>query len=109
MLKGDILTHEALSYMAGLVRETTKIKDGIDDLNIRTDGTYSSKKITDLLNTLEYDMQTYINSSIGSMNHLKKEIVSTVPSASSAKENTIYLVQDANGGYDQYLLINGMI
>ena len=37
----NILSDEAISYICGLLRNMASVSDGIDDINIRSDGTFS--------------------------------------------------------------------
>lgn len=58
------------------------------------------------------ETDTAIATAIANADHLKREIVSALPSASSADANTIYMVAKVGGTgeqqYDEYMLINGV-
>lgn len=61
-------------------------------------------------------VDTAISSAVANAHHLKREIVASLPSVSSANEDTIYMVPDsgstdasgsATSSYVEYMLING--
>ena len=104
-----VLNRESLQYLANCIRLVHSLPDLLNDILPSQTTTYSSYKVTELLNTLNTDLQNYVNNALGNLSHLKKEIVSVTPTDSSADEDTIYLVQDASGGYEQYLKINGVV
>ena len=104
-----VLNRESLQYLANCIRLVHSLPDLLNDVLPSQTTTYSSHKVTELLNTLNTDLQNYVNNALGNLSHLKKEIVSVAPTDSSADEDTIYLVQDASGGYEQYLKINGVV
>lgn len=58
-----------------------------------------------------YATTTYVGKQIAAAGHISKQIVTTLPAASAAKENVIYMVQKTSGSgsnlYDEYMLING--
>ena len=58
-----------------------------------------------------YATTTYVGQQIAAAGHISKQIVTTLPAASAAKENVIYMVQKTSGSgsnlYDEYMLING--
>lgn len=58
-------------------------------------------------------MQTYVGQQISAAGHMTKSIVDTLPAASAAKENVIYLVKKTDGSgdnlYDEYQLVNGAL
>ena len=73
--------------------------------------TLSGYGITDAYTRTQTD--TAITTAIGKTGHLKREIVSALPSVSSADTNTIYMVPKTSGatgssdtnGYDEYMLV----
>ena len=53
---GTTLTHEALSYLCGLIRDINGLDTNlIDDINIKSNGTFSSVRINTLLTALKTD------------------------------------------------------
>ena len=55
----------------------------------------------------------YVDTLVASAGHLTRSIVTTLPTASNASANTIYMVLDSNATgndkYKEYMLINGVI
>lgn len=60
-----------------------------------------------------YATTDYVTKQIGAAGHIKKQIVDSLPAASAASDNVIYMVAKttANGdnAYDEYMLINGAL
>lgn len=58
-----------------------------------------------------YATTTYVGQQIAAAGHITRQIVDTLPAASAAKENVIYMVKKSSGTsgnlYDEYMLING--
>lgn len=70
--------------------------------------TLSGYGITNAYTKTETD--TKIQSAVSSAGHLKRSVVTTLPSASAADANTIYMVKDTSvtsgDAYKEYMLIN---
>lgn len=82
----------------------TKVSELQNDSNYQTD--------TDVTTTLtSYATKTYVGEQISNADHLKREIVTEIPDASTADEHTIYMlkIESATGNdkYREYLLIDG--
>lgn len=60
-----------------------------------------------------YATTTYVGQQISASGHITKSIVATLPAASEAKENVIYMVKKSSGSgsnlYDEYMLIDGKL
>lgn len=60
-----------------------------------------------------YATITYVGQQISAAGHITKSIVATLPAASEAKENVIYMVKKSSGSgsnlYDEYMLIDGKL
>ena len=58
-----------------------------------------------------YASKTYVGQQISAAGHIKKSIVDTLPEASAAQDNIIYMVKkvtpDGSNLYDEYMLISG--
>lgn len=58
-----------------------------------------------------YATTTYVGQQISAAGHISKQIVTTLPAASDAKENVIYMVKKTSGSgsnlYDEYMLLDG--
>ena len=46
------LSREGYTYLIGLIKNLANVSEGIDDLHLLSNGTFSSVKIDTLLNTL---------------------------------------------------------
>lgn len=84
----------------------TKVSDLQNDSNYQTD--------TDVTNTLTtYATKTYVGEQISNADHLRREIVTEIPSSETADKNTIYMlkIESAMGNdkYREYLLIDGTV
>lgn len=68
-------------------------------------------KVSELTNDKGFATTTDVNNAISKVGKLTKEIVTALPSASSAKDNVIYMVKNANGvsgdAYSEYMLVKG--
>lgn len=57
--------------------------------------------------------KAYVDSTVANAGHLKREVVTTLPTAMNAEPNTIYMVLDSNAPlgdqYKEYLLIGGVL
>ena len=69
-----------------------------------------------VVNDAKFVNETQLAEAIANAQHLKKEIVTALPSVAEAKEDTIYLILKAEGDagyvegeniYDEFMLING--
>lgn len=60
-----------------------------------------------------YATTAYVGQQIAAAGHISKQIVTTLPAASEAKENVIYMVKKSSGSgsnlYDEYMLIDGKL
>lgn len=84
----------------------TKVSDLQNDNKYQTD--------TDVATTLTpYATKTYVGEQISNADHLKREIVTEIPSSETADKNTIYMlkIESATGNdkYREYLLIDGTV
>ena len=54
--KGCIISHEGIEYLCGLIRDINGLDTNlIDDINIKSNGTFSSVRINTLLTALKTD------------------------------------------------------
>ena len=97
---------EQLTKKANISDIPTKVSELQNDSNYQTD--------TDVTTTLtNYATKTYVGEQISSVDHLKREIVTEIPSPETADKNTIYMlkIESAMGDdkYREYLLIDGTV
>lgn len=84
----------------------TKVSDLQNDNKYQTDA--------DVTNTLTtYATKTYVGEQISNADHLRREIVTEIPSSETADKNTIYMLKiesvTGNDKYREYLLIDGTV
>ena len=96
----------AIEYLCGLIRELSNVSEGIDDINLRSDGTFSSVKIDTLLNNLETNCNEYTDRLVANLSRLELKIVTD--EADINKSNILYLHKpDGATSYNQYVVIEG--
>ena len=96
----------AIEYLCGLIRELSNVSEGIDDINLRSDGTFSSVKIDTLLNNLETNCNGYTDRLVANLSRLELKIVTN--EADINKSNVLYLHKpDGATSYNQYVVIEG--
>lgn len=60
------------------------------------------------VNDTDVPNKKYVDDAIAAAGHLKREVVQTLPAASSADPNTLYMVLAQSGDhYEEYMVING--
>lgn len=102
----EVLSHEALTYLIGIIKRITKVSEAIDDINIRTDGTFSSVKINTLLNILEQDCNEYTDRLVANLSRLELKLVTD--ETDITESNIMYLYKpDGATSYNQYVVIDG--
>lgn len=96
----------AIEYLCGLIRELSNVSEGIDDINLKTNGTFSSVKIDTLLNNLETNCNEYTDRLVANLSRLELKIVTN--EADINKPNILYLHKPVGAtSYNQYVVIEG--
>lgn len=119
-LPGQIadVASNAENYTNQKIADLTKTGGAIDQLQTKVSQLETGKAdkattlagygITDSYTKAEAD--TAINTAVANADHLKREIVDTLPNVEDADEHTIYMVKKISGSgeqqYDEYMLIN---
>ena len=106
-LKGTTLSKEGLEYLCGLIRDINGLDTNlIDDLNIKSNGTFSSVRINTLLNALKTDCNDFANSLVSNISRLELKIVTD--EADIVDSNILYLHKPTGQtSYNQYVVIEG--
>ena len=100
------LSREGYTYLIGLIRNLANISEGVDDLHLRSDGTFSSVKINTLLNTLKSDCTQYTDTLVANLARLELKLVTDESDIS--QPNIMYLYKPAGAtSYNQYVVIDG--
>ena len=100
------LSREAYSYLIGLIKNLANVSEGIDDLHLLSNGTFSSVKIDTLLNTLKADCNQYTDTLVANLARLELKLVTNESDIS--QPNIMYLYKpDGQTSYNQYVVIEG--
>lgn len=103
-----ILSQEAIEYLCSLIKITLDSTSVLDDLNIRTDGTFSSHKIDNLLKLAIQDANEYSDSVTSALIKLTAEEMKEEPTLENTtdKINTLIVYSPTGDtNYNQYLRI----
>ena len=101
------LSREGYTYLIGLIRNLANVSEGIDDLHLRSDGTFSSVKIDTLLNTLQTDCNEYTDRLVANLSRLELKIANDESEIS--QPNIMYLYKPSGStSYEQYVVIEGV-
>ena len=99
------LSREGYTYLIGLIRNLANVSEGVDDLHLRSDGTFSSVKINTLLNTLKSDCTQYTDTLVANLARLELKLVTNESDIS--QPNIMYLYKpDGATSYNQYVVID---
>ena len=100
------VSKKGIEYLCGLINQLANVSEGIDDLNLRTDGTFSSVKIDTLLNTLKTDCNEYTDRLVANLSRLELKIATS--ESEITQPNTMYLYKPSGStSYEQYVVIEG--
>ncbi len=105
-MKYTVIEKSAIQYLCGLIRDLASVSEGIDDLNLRSDGTFSSVKIDTLLNTLKTDCNEYTDRLVANLSRLELKIANA--ESEITQPNIMYLYKPSGAtSYEQYVVIEG--
>ena len=101
------LSREGYTYLIGLIRNLANVSEGIDDLHLLSNGTFSSVRINTLLNALKTDCNDYTFSLVSNLSRLELKIVtdessivdSNIPRFSKFIEYNLILLELLNAIY----------
>ena len=100
------MSKDSIQYLCGLIRNLANVSEGIDDLNLRSDGTFSSVKINTLLNTLKTDCNEHTDRLVANLSRLELKLVTDESDITDS--NMLYLYKpDGATSYNQYVVIDG--
>lgn len=104
---GTSLTKEALEYLVGLIRDISGLDSKlIDDINLKTNGTYSSVRIKSLIDKNLEEANKHTEDLISALNKLSSKKTTIQPTLNNSEFNIIYLYStDGNAPFEQYLKI----
>ena len=97
---------EATKYLCGLIRDLASVSEGIDDINLRSDGTFSSVMIDTLIKKCLEDSNEYTEKLVANLSRLELKLVTS--ESEIAESNILYLFKpDGATSYNQYVVIEG--
>lgn len=100
------ISKKGIEYLCSLINQLANVSEGIDDLNLRTDGTFSSVKIDTLLNTLKTNCNEYTDRLVANLSRLELKIATS--ESEITQPNTMYLYKPSGStSYEQYVVIEG--
>ena len=106
-MKTKALTKANVELLCSYIKKTyTEASDFIDDNNVKTNGTYSSKKIEDVNESIRTELKKYADDLVkGIITGITIEIASEEPTLDNTTPNKIYLyeIDNENHIYQQYL------
>ena len=85
----NIPSNEGWKKLVSYIIKTTTISEAIDDINLKTDGTFSSVKIDALLRSLKEETEGYAETLCGNLARLELKIVDNAESCTES--NILYL------------------
>ena len=102
---GCIISHEGIEYLCGLIRDINVLDTKlIDDINIKSNGTFSSVRINTLLNALKTDCNDFANSLVSNLSRLELKVVTN--EADMIEHNKLYLIKKSGEtSYSQYVIV----
>ena len=102
-----VLSKDAIKYLCGLIRDLASVSEGIDNINLADDKTFSHIYIKNLINKCLQDANTEAQKLVGALTHLTCEETTVQPTLDNSEINVIYLYS-ANGNppYQQFLKIS---
>ena len=106
--EGIALSKPALQYMAGLINKIANLDTNlIDDINLKTNGSFSSVHVTELIDECLQKANTYAEVLCNALTKLTAEKTTTLPILDNSEKNVIYLYS-SNGSapFEQYLKIS---
>ena len=97
---------EATKYLCGLIRDLASVSEGIDDINLRSDGTFSSVMIDTLIKKCLEDANEYTEKLVANLSRLELKLVTN--ESEITQPNILYLFKpDGATSYNQYVVIEG--
>ena len=102
-----ILSEDAIKYLCGLIRDLASVSEGIDNLNLADNKTFSNIYIKNLIDKCLEDANAEAEKLVGALTHLTCEETAIQPTLDNSEINVIYLYS-ANGNppYQQFLKIS---
>ena len=104
----NIPSNEGWNKLVSYIIKATTVSEAIDDVNLKTDGTFSSVKIDALLRSLKEETEGYAETLCGNLARLELKIVDNAESCTES--NILYLFKkDGASNYTEAVVIDGVV
>ena len=98
---------DATKLLCGLIRDLASVSEGIDNLHLADNLTFSNIYIKNLVDKCLEDANAEAQKLVGALTHLTCEETTVQPTLDNSEINVIYLYSaDGNAPYQQYLKIS---
>ena len=108
MAKKNNINNSALSKLCSYIALASQQGQLINDTLQAQDKVFSSKHVTDLINSMSEQDKKYVDDIVANLNKLSSKTTSVIPDSSNAEPNTLYLYSaDPNPtSYNQYMVLS---
>lgn len=108
MAKKNNINNSALSRLCSYIAIASQQGQLINDTLQAQDKVFSSKHVTDLINSMSEQDKKYVDDIVANLNKLSSKTTNVIPDSSNAEPNTLYLYSaDPNPtSYNQYMVLS---
>ena len=108
MSKKNNLTDSGLKRLCSFLVLASQQGELINDTLQAQDKVFSSKHVTDLINSMSEQDKKYVDDIVANLNKLSSKTTTVIPDSSNAEPNTLYLYSsDPNPtSYNQYMVLS---
>ena len=108
MAKKNNINNSALSRLCSYIAIASQQGQLINDTLQAQDKVFSSKHVTDLINSMSEQDKKYVDDIVANLNKLSSKTTSVIPDSSNVEPNTLYLYSaDPNPtSYNQYMVLS---
>lgn len=108
MAKKNNINNSALSKLCSYIALASQQGQLINDTLQAQDKVFSSKHVTDLINSMSEQDKKYVDDIVANLNKLSSKTTTVIPDSSNAEPNTLYLYSaDPNPtSYNQYMVLS---
>ena len=100
------MSEESIRYLCGLIRDLASVSEGVDDLHLASNSTFSSVKIDTLIKQCLQDSNEYTDRLVANLSRLELKIATS--ESEITQPNTMYLYKPSGStSYEQYVVIEG--
>ena len=108
MAKKNNINNSALSKLCSYIALASQQGQLINDTLQAQDKVFSSKHVTDLINSMSEQDRKYVDDIVANLNKLSSKTTNVIPNSSNVEPNTLYLYSsDPNPtSYNQYMVLS---